>query len=377
MVTQVLQVADDSQAAQAARQGASVLSGGGLVAFATETVYGVGALAANAAAMERLRELKDRPKRPFSVHLGQPGDAGRYIGDMPAIAKRLIEKAWPGPLTLLVALGGHLADEKLQTAGLYEVLAWEDVIGLRCPDCPVASAMLSAVDWPVVAPSANRAGAVSPRTAQEVLGQLDGRIDLLIDSGPTRYGLDSTIVRVATDGWKILRDGVYSAQRIRQLLAQTWLFVCTGNTCRSPIATGLARLRMAERIGCPVGQLAMKGYDMLSVGILAGEGGPASPEALAAAARLGADISDHRSRKLTIELIRQADVIFCMTDVHVAEVLRLAPDSADKVARLWDAGDIPDPIGGGRDAYHDTADKICQALRRVFDERRHEDRTGG
>ena len=377
MKTQVLQVVDDGQAAQAASQGASVLSGGGLVAFATETVYGVGALAANSAAMERLRELKDRPRRPFSLHLGKPGDAGRYVGNMPAIAQRLIAKAWPGPLTLLVALGGRLADVKLQAAGLYEVLAGEDVIGLRCPDCPVASAMLSAVDGPVVAPSANRAGAGSPRTARDVLDQLEDRIDLLIDSGPTRYGLDSTIVHVAADGWKILREGVYSARRIRQLLTQTWLFVCTGNSCRSPIAAGLARRRMAERIGCPVGQLTMKGYDMLSAGILAGEGAPATPEAIAAAARFGADISDHRTRKLTVELIHQADMIFCMTDVHVAEVLRLAPDSADKVARLGDALDIPDPIGGGRDAYRDTAGKIDQALQRVFNERRHEDRTGG
>jgi protein-tyrosine phosphatase len=377
MITRIIQAKDNAEVAQAAQEGARAMGEGGLVAFATETVYGLGALAGNAAAMERLRELKDRPQRPFSIHLGAPGDAARYVRDMPAIAQRLIAKAWPGPLTLLVGLGGGLAEEKFQAAGLYEVLASEDFVGLRCPDCSVASAMLSAVDWPVVAPSANRAGAASPRTARDVLAELDGRIDLLIDSGPTRYGLDSTIVRVDEGGWKIVREGVYSAERIQRLLRRTFLFVCTGNTCRSPIAAGLARKLLAERIGCSVGQLDRRGFEMLSAGVLAGEDVLPSPEAVAAAGRLGADISAHRSHKLTVELISQADVIFCMTDFHVAEVLRLVPNAAGKVARLWDGGDIPDPIGGGRDVYRNTADRIDQALRRVLDERRYEDRFSG
>jgi protein-tyrosine phosphatase len=375
--TRVIQANSDTEIAHAAREGACALEEGELVAFATETVYGVAALAGNAAAMERLRELKDRPQRPFSVHLGRPGDAARYVGRMPAIARRLIAKAWPGPLTLLVGLGGGLADEKLQAAGMYDVLAWEDFIGLRCPDCRLASALLAAVDWPVVAPSANLAGAPSPRTAQDVLAELDGRIDLLIDSGPTRYGLDSTIVRVDAEGWKIVREGVYSAERIRRLLRKTFLFVCTGNTCRSPIAAGLARKLLAGRLGCPAGQLDRGGFEILSAGVLAREDGPPSPEALAAAERLGVDISRHRSRKLTVELINQADVIFCMTDSHVAEVLGLVPDAVGKVSRLWDGGDISDPIGGGQEVYRGTADRIDQSLRKVIDEHTYEDRASG
>jgi len=369
MQTRVIRASSDAEVVQAAKEGAAVLAGGGLVGFATETVYGVGAVADNVEAMERLRDLKDRPQRPFSVHLAKPGDEARYVRRLPPTATRLIAKAWPGPLTLLVGLDGRLADDKVQSAGLYGVLAWEDFIGLRCPDCPVASAMLAAVDRPVVAPSANRAGAPSPRTAQDVLAGLDGQIDLLIDSGPTRYGLDSTIVRIDADGWKIVREGVVSAERIQRLLRKTILFVCTGNTCRSPIAAGLARKRLAERIGCKAGQLEREGYEVLSAGIVAAQDAPASPEAVSAAGGLGADISSHRSRKITAELINHADLIFCMTDVHIAEVLRLAPAAAGKVARLWDGGDIPDPIGEGPNVYRDTAERIDLALRSIFKER--------
>ena len=370
MSTRVIKVAgdEDEKVSVAAEEAARALRKGLLVGFATETVYGVAAVATIAETMDRLRELKSRPARPFSVHLGRPADAGRYVRHMPDAAERLIHKAWPGPVTLLVPTGGHLADPKLRRrAGLYERLCFEDTVGLRCPDERVACEMLRRVWLPVVAPSANRAGEPSPRTAEQVLDSLDGQIDLLIDSGPTRLGLDSTIVRCDADGWSVVREGVFRAAAVERMLKRKVLFVCTGNTCRSPMAAGLARNLVAERLGCRPAELAGKGVEVLSAGVFAGDGLPATDEAVAAAAERGADIAAHRSRKLTRQLIADADMVFCMTDSHVAETVRLAPELSANVRKLEARGDLPDPIGGGPAVYRTVAERIERALRAVFE----------
>jgi tRNA threonylcarbamoyl adenosine modification protein (Sua5/YciO/YrdC/YwlC family) len=363
MKTRVIKVRSDKDSPAAAAEAADALKQGLLVGFPTETVYGVAAAATSAAAMERLRELKSRPVRPFSVHIAQPQDAERYVRKVPAEARRLMTKGWPGPVTLLLPTGGELADPKLRRAGLHEVLCRDDLIGLRCPEPPVTRTMLAAVDSPVVAPSANLAGRSSPRDPGEVLDSLDGRIDLLIDAGPTRYGKDSTIVRFDRDGWRIVRAGVYDERAVRGLLQRRILFVCTGNTCRSPIAAGLARKFLAERNGCEVSDLRKCGLEVLSAGLFAAEGGRASPEAVRAARELDADISRHRSRKVTTELINSADVILCMTSRHVAEICRMSPSAAGKTQRLDESADIVDPIGGGVEVYCRIAQNVQRALR--------------
>jgi tRNA threonylcarbamoyl adenosine modification protein (Sua5/YciO/YrdC/YwlC family) len=347
----------------AACEGAQALRDGLLVGFATETVYGIAAVADNAGAMERLRELKSRPGRPFSVHIGSPGQVERYVKAIPVEARTLISRAWPGPVTVLLPTGGELAEPALQAAGLHDVLTYEGVIGLRCPDEPVAKAMLLAVEQPVVAPSANLAGEPSPRSAQDVLASLDGRIDLLIDSGPTCHGADSTIVQFGPSGaWRILREGAVKSADIRRMIRRTILLVCTGNTCRSPIAAGLVRQALARKLNCRVAELTRHGVEVVSAGLAAAEGLRATPEAAAAARELGADITRHRSQRLTAELIQGADMVWCMTGFHVEEARRLSPESARRIERLSPQEDIPDPVGGGMEAYRAAAAAIETAL---------------
>jgi protein-tyrosine phosphatase len=367
METRVINVRTESDAPSAAAEGARVLAAGGLVGFPTETVYGVAAVATRDDAMERLRELKNRPKRPFSVHVGRIEDAYRYVSDPPREARRLMEKAWPGPLTLLLPTGGTLADDKLNREGLYERLCFEDTIGLRCPADAVASAMLSAVDEPVVAPSANRAGASSPRTGDDVLAGLDGQIDLLLDAGPTRHGRDSTIVRFTEGGWNVVRRGVYDERSLRRMMRRRVLFVCSGNTCRSPLAAGVAKKLLADRLGCRIGELPKKWVEISSAGLHAAGGGRASAEAVHAAREQGADISRHRTRRATAELITDADLVFCMTAEQVEAARRLAPGEAD-VRRLDPQGEIPDPVGGGEEAYRRTARNIVRAVKELLAE---------
>ena len=259
MRTRIIHVDSKAQVASAAQQGAEALRGGKLVGFATETVYGIAVLATNGRAMSRLRALKSRPKRPFSVHVAAAGEVARYVDHVPPQAARLISKAWPGAITLVLPCGAKLADRKLHSPELRGRLCQDNFIGLRCPDEPVALAMLAKVSGPVVASSANLAGGPSPRRAEEVLDALDGRIDLLIDSGPTRLGTDSTIIRFNSRGWKVLRKGSYDDRAIDHMLRRKLLLVCTGNTCRSPMAAGLAKKLLAEKESCKVGELRKKG----------------------------------------------------------------------------------------------------------------------
>jgi L-threonylcarbamoyladenylate synthase len=174
----------DQAAVEAA---ARCLAEGGLLAFPTETVYGLGADACNGEAVARLYEAKGRPAfNPLICHV-QDRSAAARLGDFDAAATRLAEAFWPGPLTLVVPKPPDCAVAELATAGLQS-------IALRVPDHPVAHAILKEFGKPVVAPSANRSGHVSPTTAAHVLADLRGRVDLIIDGGPTPVGVESTIV---------------------------------------------------------------------------------------------------------------------------------------------------------------------------------------
>ena len=194
LTTRILKA--DPAAVEAA---ARCLAAGGLLAFPTETVYGLGADSCNGQAVARLYEAKGRPSfNPLICHVQDQAAAAR-LGVLDADATRLAQALWPGPLTLVVPKRPDCAVAELATAGLA-------TIALRVPDHPIARAILAAFGKPVVAPSANRSGHVSPTTAAHALADLRGRIDLIIDGGPTPVGVESTIV-ACLDRPVLLRPG--------------------------------------------------------------------------------------------------------------------------------------------------------------------------
>ncbi len=198
--------------ASAVAAAARCLAGGGLVAFPTETVYGLGADATNPAAVARIYQAKDRPSfNPLIAHVGDIG-AARQIARFEATAMALAEAFWPGPLTLVLPKTSDCTVADLATAGL-------DTIAIRLPAHPLARQILRAFGGPVVAPSANLSGHVSPTTAEHVQSDLAGRIDLIVDGGAVEVGVESTIVG-CFDEPMLLRPGGLPRGEIERVLGR-------------------------------------------------------------------------------------------------------------------------------------------------------------
>ena len=196
--------------AGAIKAAAQCLAAGGLVAFPTETVYGLGADATNGQAIARLYAAKGRPSfNPLIAHVGDIA-AARRLARFDAAAERLAAAFWPGPLTLVLPKTADCPVADLATAGI-------DSIAVRVPDHPVARELIAAFGKPVVAPSANRSGHLSPTTAAHVLADLRGRIDLVVDGGPTSVGIESTIIACLGEPM-LLRPGGLARAEIEKLL---------------------------------------------------------------------------------------------------------------------------------------------------------------
>jgi L-threonylcarbamoyladenylate synthase len=211
---------------------ARCLAAGGLVAFPTETVYGLGADAANGEAVARLYAAKGRPAfNPLISHVPDI-DAARRLGRFDPAAARLADAFWPGPLTLVLPRTANCPVADLATAGL-------DTIAVRVPDHAVARDLLAAFGRPVVAPSANRSGHLSPTTAQHVLADLRGRVDLIVDGGATPVGVESTIV-ACLDEPLLLRPGGVPRAEIERVLGKTLAEspVPTSDEGEAPLAPG-------------------------------------------------------------------------------------------------------------------------------------------
>jgi L-threonylcarbamoyladenylate synthase len=189
---------------------AAVLRAGGLVAFPTETVYGLGADALNPDAVRKVFELKGRPHRnPLIVHVADIATARAVASEWPPLAQRLAERFWPGPLTIVVPKHASIPTD---------VTAGTPTVGIRCPDHPMALDLLRAFGGPLVAPSANPSGFVSPTTADHVREGFPGAELLVLDGGPCRAGIESTVVSLTMDPPTILRTGAIPIDDLRAMI---------------------------------------------------------------------------------------------------------------------------------------------------------------
>jgi protein-tyrosine phosphatase len=283
--------------------------------------------------------------------------ARAWVPDPPALALRFARRCWPGPLTLVLdAPAGQGQAAQLPDA-VRQRLCGTGTVALNAPGHEAAQLLLRAAPFPVVA------APTAATTAPEAAAALGDAVALVLDGGPTQFGQPPTRVRVAGGRWSVAGEGVLSAHVLSQVAPCLVVFVCTGNTCRSPLAEALCKKLLAERLGCSVQDLLQKGYVVVSAGLAAVPGEPAAAEAVEVARAHGADLAGHQSQPLSQDLLAGADLVVAMTRNHLRVLAAYTGDGGAAPRLLMaDGSDLPDPIGGPAEVYRACAAQIWQAL---------------
>lgn len=321
---------------------------GGIVILPTETVYGMAVRKDRISSVERLLKIRNSPPdKNLTIAIGKIEQLSRHIKLCAPSTQRIIKKFMPGPITV--------------------VFDYENV-GIRFPSHSFTQKVLSACDFPVILPSANLAGKEPKTNGKDVIEEFADKVDIIVDGGETKYKKPSTVVRSGYGVLQKLREGVIDFDSIREVAQITILFVCTGNTCRSPLAEIFTKFLLAQKYEIGIKDLPAFGFNIISCGIATYEGLPASNFAVESARRYNLDITNHRTRQINARMVAEADCIFCMSDEHIEYVLKLYPEALIKVKKLRaDGKDINDPLASSYKEYEICASQIKEAVEKIVE----------
>ena len=335
-----------------------ILQQGGVVAVPTETVFGLLARADRPEAVDRIYQIKGRTRKKPLVLMASDLETARKSGEFSEAALRLARRFWPGPLTLVVPAGPEAP----------KTLVHEGTLGIRVPDFePLLALLQDLAGIPIASTSANPSGAPPARTPEEVLRALGDAVDLVIPE-PAGGQAPSTVVQTATDPPRVLRKGGIPVLALEEALDrevqlapdQTFhvLYLCTGNTCRSPMAEWITRHLMNPKIRSHVA--------VRSAGTAAFEGSPIHPDAARALEEIGIRVHGHQARRLTPDLVAWADVIYGMERIHVEAARDLGAGAKARLFGEHSVGEVPDPIGQGFMFYRMVRDALLKTIQEVI-----------
>lgn len=352
------------------RRIAEVLASGGIAAVPSETGYFLCSSPLSPGPVETLLGLA--PPGRFALCLLDAAAAEDVVAPeswTPA-AERLMRRCWPGPLTLEFPYRNAPGLWDQWPPVLRSRLAAEGWVRLCCSGHPLLREVGAELPWPLLAaPATQSAPDRRFESIADVRERAAGVVQLLVDAGPPRYQDRATTVRITSDRCELVEEGIVGARTVTQLSSQIILFVCTGNTCRSPMAEALFRKMLADRLHCDDEELPSRGYLVLSAGLATTPGMPASEQAVDLLREAGMDLTGHQSQAATAELLNVADHVITMTRSHRESIGARYPEILHRVRLLSPAGkDVSDPFGGGRDEYVRCRDEIQTYLVSLLDQ---------